>query len=59
MELYEDSTQLYEWESDMWNCIWEDLFNDASYEANKILGMKDYVKVEGFSQRWNGSRSVG
>ena len=45
--------------SDTWDCIWEDLYNDACYEADKILGMKDYVKVEGFSQRWNGSRSVG
>ena len=59
VELYEDSTQFYEWESDMWDCIWKELFDDACYEANKILGMKDYVKVEGFSQRWNGSRSVG
>ena len=59
VELYENSTKFYEWESDMWDCIWEDLFNDACYEADKILGMKDYVKVEGFSQRWNGSRSVG
>lgn len=53
-ELYKDSTEFDEWESD----IWDDLFNDAWYEADKILGMKDYVKVEGFSQRWNGSRSV-
>lgn len=59
VELYENSTKFDEWESDMWDCIWEDLKNDACYEANKILGMKDYVKVEGFSQRWNGSRSVG
>ena len=59
VELYEDSTQFYEWESDMWDCIWKELFDDACYEADKILGMKDYVKVEGFSQRWNGSRSVG
>lgn len=58
VELYEDSTQFYEWESDMWDCIWEDLYNDVCYEADKILGMKDYVKVEGFSQRWNGSRSI-
>ena len=59
VELYEDSTQFYEWESDMWDCIWEDLYDDVCYEADKILGMKDFVKVEGFSQRWNGSRSVG
>ena len=58
-ELYEDSNEFYEWEADTWDCIWKDLLNDACYEADKILGMKDYVKVEGFSQCWNGSRSVG
>ena len=58
-ELYKDSNEFYEWEAGMWDCIWEELHNDACYEADKILGMKDYVKVEGFSQRWNGSRSVG
>ena len=57
-ELYKDSNEFYEWEADMWDCIWKDLKNDACYEANEILGMKDYVKVEGFSQRWIGSREV-
>lgn len=57
-ELYKDSNEFYEWEADMWDCIWEDLYNDACYEADKILGKKDYVKVGGFSQRWNGSREV-
>lgn len=57
-ELYKDSNKFYEWEADMWDCIWEDLKNDVCYEADKILGMKDYVKVGGFSKRWNGLREV-
>jgi len=34
------------------------LWDDAVYEANKILGLKDYVEVSGTIRRWNGDREV-
>ena len=42
-----------EWE------IMSDYWNDCKYEADIILGKKEYVRVEGTNQRWNGSRSIG
>ena len=57
VELYENSTQFYESAYSQSSC--SPIYDDVCYEADKILGMKDFVKVEGFSQRWNGSRSVG
>ena len=34
------------------------LWDEASHEADKVLGTKKYVEVSGTTQRWNGSREV-
>lgn len=42
-------------------CLAEDMWSNTIYEADKILDARgnDYVLVDGFVQRWNGSRDVG
>lgn len=55
---FEDSNEFYEWCNDMWEYTWEDYYNDVSYEADKILGSKDFVKVSGSMGLWNGRKNV-
>lgn len=57
-EKFANSDRFYEWESDLWECMWEEYFNDTCYEADKILGSKSFVRVSGSAGLWNGRRYV-
>ena len=55
---YKDSDEFYEWANDLWQDVREMHWDDMEYEANKILGSKDFVKVSGSIGRWNGNFGV-
>lgn len=55
---FEDSNEFWEWTNYEWECCWEDYLNDVCYEADKILEIKDFVKVSGSMGLWYGRRGV-
>ena len=55
---YEDSNEFWEWADYLWQDVWEMYWDDMEYEANKVLGSKDFVKVSGSIGRWNGNFGV-
>ena len=54
----EDGNELqdkdYYFDNDLDRMYWD----EASHEADKVLGTKDYVEVSGTIRRWNGDREI-
>lgn len=55
---FEQSDPFYQWLEDEWQDLWEMYFDDTCYEADKILGSKKFVKVEGYQQGRNENQEV-
>jgi hypothetical protein len=53
-----DTTAYHDWVEGQFESAQEWIYDDMAYEADRVLGTGDYVKVEGQGQRWNGTTEV-